>query len=335
MSRIKRSVFLAAAVLTAGSVLAQSREVRQTVSLDRDGRVIIDTFKGSIDIQTWNEPRVEIVARIEADPSGDDQEDRVEKTKVRIYGSDRLVEIESDYSDADYHEGGFFGFFFGGGTIVLPFVHYDIRMPRNAKLDIEDHKSEIRIRGMDGDLTLATHKGHAVIDRFSGGARIETHKGDIRVDFRKLTRPSNFETYKGEIEIFVPSGSSFRVGGDLGEDARLDSEFAMLTHSFGDEERISADINGGNGPEIWMESYKGTIRLRKGDWGTRNLERRTRNQLRIRRDKPRDRLDRLVEILLLRPARRLSRLERVVAVLQPDDFDRRRKSVAGHLIPVA
>jgi hypothetical protein len=265
MSRLKTPLFALSITILAGAAFGQSREIRKTVPLDRDGRVIIDTFKGSIDIQTWNEQSVEIVAKIEADPQGDDQEDRVERTKVRVYGSDRRVEIESDYSDSDYHEGGFFGFFFGGGTIVLPYVHYDLKIPRGATLDIEDHKSEIRIRGLEGDLTLATHKGHAVIDRFSGGARIETHKGDIRIDFASLMRPSNLETYKGEIEVFVPAGASFRVAGDLGEDARLDSEFAMVTHSFGDEERISADVNGGNGPEIWIESYKGTIRLRKGD----------------------------------------------------------------------
>jgi len=265
MARLRSSFILAALTIIAGGLHAQSREVRQTVELDRDGRVIIDTFKGSVDVQTWDRPEVEIVAKIEADPSGDDQEDRVERTKIRIYGSGRLVEIESDYSDADYHEGGFFGFFFGGGTIVLPYVHYDLKIPRAAKLDIEDHKSEIRIKALEGDLTLTTHKGHAVIDQFSGGARIETHKGDIRVDFTRLTRPSNFETYKGEVEIFVPENTSFRVAGDLGEDARLDSEFAMVTHSFGDEERVDAKVNGGDGPEIWIESYKGTIRLRKGD----------------------------------------------------------------------
>jgi hypothetical protein len=266
MTRFRTNFALAIlAILSASSALAQSREVRRTIDLDRDGRVIIDTFKGSIDVQTWDKASVEVVAKIEADPSGDDQEDRVERTAIRIYGSGRLVEIESDYSDADYHSGGFFGFFFGGGTIVLPYVHYDLKIPRTAKLDIDDHKSEIRIRSLEGDLTLETHKGHAVIDRFSGGARIETHKGDIRVDFASLTRPSNFETHKGEIEIYVPAHASFRLRGDLGEDARLDSEFAMITHSFGDDERVEAEINGGDGPEIWIETHKGTIRLRKGD----------------------------------------------------------------------
>lgn len=265
MARLTNVLILATAVAAAAGAQAQSREVRQTVALDRDGRVIIDTFKGSIDVQTWDKPEVEIIAKIEADPAGDDQGKRVEKTEIRIYGSGRLVEIESDYSDADYHDGGFFGFFFGGGTIVLPYVHYDIRMPRNAKLDIEDHKSEIRVVALAGDLTLTTHKGHAVIDRFGGGARIETHKGDIRVDYASLTRSSSFDTHKGEIEIFVPANASFRVTGDLGEDSRLDSEFAMVTHRFGTDERVDASVGKGDGPELWIESHKGTIRLRKGD----------------------------------------------------------------------
>jgi hypothetical protein len=80
-----------------------------------------------------------------------------------------------------------------------------------------------------------------------------------------LTKSSNLETYKGEIEIFVPAGASFRISGDLGDDARLDSDFEMVTHAFGSSERIEAKINGGEGPEIWIESHKGTIRLRTGD----------------------------------------------------------------------
>ena len=110
---------------------------------------------------------------------------------------------------------------------------------------------------------MSTHKGHAKIDGFKGGARIETHKGDIRVKFASLARPSSFETHKGEIEIFVPASSSFRLDGELGEDARLDSEFAMITHSFGDDEQIQAKVNGGDGPRIWIETHKGTIRLRE------------------------------------------------------------------------
>jgi len=265
MAPLRNSLFLLAIMTLATTGSAQSNEIRRTIDLDRDGRVIIDTFKGSLDIQTWNKPQLEIVARIEADPTGDDQETRVKRTNVRVYGSGRLVEIKSDYSEASYHKGGLLGFFFGKGTIVLPYVHYDVKVPRAAKVDIEDHKSEIRIRGLEGDLTLTTHKGHAVIDRFSGGARIDTHKGDIRVDFSSLSRACSFETHRGEIEIFVPVNAAFRVRGDLGKDTRLDSDFEMVAHSFGADRAIDAAINGGQGPEIRVSSHRGTIRLRKGD----------------------------------------------------------------------
>lgn len=264
MHLLRKSVFLAAALLATSTLaFAQTKEVHRTVSLDEDGRVVIDTFKGSVKVSTWNRDKVEIRATINSDTTGDDQDERVEQTEIRIYGSDRLVEIESDYSDADYHKGGLFGFLFGGGVIVLPYVHYEIKMPATAKLDIDDHKSRIEISALEGDLTLSTHKGHAKINALEGGARIETHKGDIRVEFASLSRSSSFETHKGEIEIFVPPGASFRLDGELGEDARLDSEFAMITHSFGDDERINAKVNGGDGPEIWIETHRGTIRLRK------------------------------------------------------------------------
>ena len=83
------------AVSAAGG--ADFKEIHKTVPLDPGGRVSIETFKGSIDVTTWDRPEVDITARIEPDDSGSDQEQRVRETEVRVTGSGQSVRIESDY----------------------------------------------------------------------------------------------------------------------------------------------------------------------------------------------------------------------------------------------
>jgi hypothetical protein len=54
-------------VISASAVRAEGPEIQRTVALDARGAVSVETFKGVIDVQTWDEPRAEISARIEPD----------------------------------------------------------------------------------------------------------------------------------------------------------------------------------------------------------------------------------------------------------------------------
>ena len=256
--KIKTAACLGALLLLAQAGLAaDSKEFRKVVPLDGGGRLRIDTYKGTIEVRTWNEPRVEIHARIEADPDGQDPAAQVERTDIRVTGSDRSVEIESDYSRLK--ERGLFGIF--STSITLPYVHYRISMPATARLAIDDYKSDTKIYGLRADLALETYKGTVVIENLDGGAEIETYKGDVEVQFARFDR-SSFETYKGDIEITLPASAGFTIEGEMSRRGKVDSEFEMRTHVLG-EERLSASVGSG-GPGLRFETYKGTIRIRKG-----------------------------------------------------------------------
>ena len=60
--------------IAAGAQASDIKEVHKTLALDKDGRVSIHTYKGSVTVTTWDRPEVQIDARIE--PGGDDRDDR-------------------------------------------------------------------------------------------------------------------------------------------------------------------------------------------------------------------------------------------------------------------
>ena len=67
---MKSKMILCIALLvgfTLGSPAQESREVNKTVPLPKDGQVSIDTYKGSVNVDTWEKAEVSITARILAD----------------------------------------------------------------------------------------------------------------------------------------------------------------------------------------------------------------------------------------------------------------------------
>jgi hypothetical protein len=250
---------LSAVLAVAAASGADFKEIHKTVPLDPGGRVSIDTFKGSIDVTTWDRPEIDIVARIEPDDSGRDQARRVQETEVRVAGSGQSVRITSDYDRV--HRSGFLGIF--GGDETLPFVRYTIQLPRTARLAVKDYKSNTHIAGLAGTLDLNTYKGEVEIASMDGSVQLETYKGEVRADFTRLAE-SEFETYKGSVEITLPQPAAFDLEADLGRHGDLDCDFELVTRASGwssRDARRRGVVNGG-GPELKLETYKGTFRIR-------------------------------------------------------------------------
>lgn len=262
MEMLPRVAALAAAGLIVSSLAGASpsstavREVHKTVPLGSSGRLEISTFKGSVTVAVWDRPEAEIAAKIEADGDDSDGARSVERTEVRITGRGDTVRVESDY-DRVHH---LFAFF---EATRLPFVHYTIRMPATARLEIEDHKSDTKISGLRSDLKVSTHKGTVQIDRHEGAMDVRTHKGEIHAAFARFSHASRFQTYKGTVEVSVPKDSRFDLEADGGRRGEVDSDFAVAStrRSRRGGESMHGSVNGG-GPTLSFESSRGTFRLK-------------------------------------------------------------------------
>ena len=249
--------------VAAGAQASDIKEVHKTLAVDKDGRVYIHAYKGSINVATWDRPEVKVDARIE--PDGDDRDslDNVQWTEVRISGGGGSVEIKSDYDGVKHHSHhGFLGIF-DWDTGPLPFVRYTIQMPATARLDIEDYKSDTKVADLRADLKLHTYKGTVRVANLDGAARVDTYKGDVQVEFARFTRSSRFDTHKGEIDLRLPKDSRFELDADTGRRGDLETAFALMTHAGRSTRglRASGAVNGG-GPELRLTTYKGTLRVR-------------------------------------------------------------------------
>ena len=264
MTRLRSILaFTGGLALAVPALAADVKEVRKTVDLAADGRLAIDTYKGWIEVSTWDRPQAEIYARVEPDDSDTDghQAEKVAETEIRIEGSGSSVRVKSDYDRVRNHHHHLFSFWNEPGT--LPLVRYAIRMPRTAKLEIHDYKSRTRIAGLSGELDLKTYKGEVQISEMNAPVRLETYKGEVRAEYTHFAA-SEFDTHKGSIEIALPRDAVFSVNAELGRgDYR--NEFATVEHTVSlgrhDHRIRDARVNGG-GPTLSLHTYKGDLRIR-------------------------------------------------------------------------
>jgi|KBSMisStandDraft_5_1062788.scaffolds.fasta_scaffold372783_2 hypothetical protein len=250
-----------AGTLAAGAVLAgDARDVRKTLPLDADGTLSVETYKGSITVTAANGAEASIEARIV--PDGDDEASlrRAEQTEVTIDGGGRSISVRTDEPPGRRRgHGGWFGLGDDGSAAM---VHYTIRMPRSARLHVEDYKSATRVSGLTSDLRLQTYKGTADVSGQNGEVDLDTYKGEVTISFAALAKPVRLQTYKGEIRLRLPASSAFEVDADTGRRGDFETQFEMTTRSGGSSRRIRGLVNGG-GPMISFETDKGSLTLAK------------------------------------------------------------------------
>jgi len=244
------SIMRTATLVLAAALVASAADVKnfsQTVPLDPKGRFSLDTFKGSIRITAWDQPQAEIQARIETDFAGGWHIIPADDVDIRVDSSGGNVRVKTDYR----HENG-----------TLPLVHYTIRVPRGASLQIKDYKSDSEITGVQGDLSFDTYKGNARIEGFQGAFDLQTYKGEIRAISGRFGGSSRIETYKGTVDVSLPRASAFELRTNFERRAAFDCDFPRTIHTTRHMTDFSGSINGG-GPSLHVSSYRGNIRLRE------------------------------------------------------------------------
>jgi hypothetical protein len=251
-------------VFLVASLRAQeTKEVRKSGPLGADGRVYVDTYKGSIHVTGWDKPEFEIHAMVEADDErGRYAAEKVQDTEIRIEATSSSLRIKTDYDRVERRHHSFWDLFHGNWG-NLPLVHYTIKMPRTAQLVIKDYKSQTTVSDLRSDVEIETYKGEVEVHDLDGGVMLETYKGEVRAEFAKLARRSRFETYKGEIQIKVPKGQGMDIDADIGRRGRFDSDFDIKERyrsRYREDHDFRRSVNGG-GPLLRLKTDKGTIRL--------------------------------------------------------------------------
>lgn len=250
---------------TGSTAAAQTRDFDRKVPLDARGTVSLHTFKGSIDVETWSEPRAEVSARIEPDTScGTDaqQAERVRLTEVEIDSTASRLAIRSNYDRLEglepipFHVRGF-----DSTCTAYPFVRYRLRIPATVRLEIEDHKSRIGVAGLRGGARIESHKGAVSVEGHEGPLELTTHKGNVHVELARLSEPTRLETYKGDIEIAVPRSAGFDLDARVESRGMLEAPFALDESRVGRRERLYEQKVNGGGPRLELTTHDGNLKI--------------------------------------------------------------------------
>ena len=240
------------AAATAGA--SMTKDVHRTVPLAANGSVSIEMHNGSASVTVWNQPGVDISARIESAPESTHDED-VQATNVKVTGGGSSVSIESDYSAIPER---WLWLGFGSGRI-LPLIHYTIRVPAAARVQLKDHNATTTVTGLRGEVMVRSHNGAVRLRDLAGAADIETHNGNIDVEFASFAQKSRFSTHNGDVEVTLPAASRLTLNADAHRHNPVTSDFPVVIRSI---RPLSATINGG-GPELRFTAHNGELTLHK------------------------------------------------------------------------
>ncbi|KAA0256162.1 hypothetical protein FBQ97_08315 [Acidobacteria bacterium ACD] len=249
-------LFPALLVLPAAAA-APEKTVVKSYPLAPGGVVSVEAYKGSIRIATWEKAEVSVKARVVPDEPCADDAEKVERTEVDVEASPGRVSIRSDY-DRVKRDGDWFSGWFGSCS-SLPFVHYEITLPRSAEVRVKDFKSTIEVAGLDGDLELETYKGTVDVRGLSGALDLETYKGEARVE-TAMKKDVRMETYKGDLVVLVPKGAGLVLDVDPGRKGRFSSGLDVTAASRHEDDRVRETVGGG-GALLRMETFKGELRV--------------------------------------------------------------------------
>ncbi len=265
MKPIALSLALLLTAFVIGTTIASAqhtREVKKTIPLQADGKLTIDTYKGSITIESWDKAEVDMVATIEPDGFDRDDVEKVQYTEIRVDGSGDFVRITSDYDRVNSHFHGFLGLF-GDGSGSLPSVHYAIKMPSTAKLRIKDYRSDTKISGLAGPLEINTYKGSVVMNNVRGPVDLETYRGNAKISYAEYTGSNRMKTYKGKIDLRLPGDASFDLDADFGRRVDFETDFEHIERTgHHGSVRYKGAANGGSNT-LTLESEKGEFTIMK------------------------------------------------------------------------
>ena len=269
-----RLLLLFALVLLALPANAQeTKRLSESFDVGNNGRLSIDTYKGSIDVVTWDGESIEIDVLIEEDGKNSDL---VELTEIRFDQSGRTLRVETDYSEVKKEMKRI-----KLKSYSLPLVHYTVRMPESTELTIDDYKSEIDIEGVladvsldtykgevdirdvEGELNIETYKGEVQIRNLSGALYADTYKGSFDVEFDEFLGDTRFDTYRGDIYVTLPEDAGFDLDADLGSKGDFDANFNTSSLKR-NKKHYTGEVHGG-GPRLSFDTYRGSFSVRAMD----------------------------------------------------------------------
>jgi len=216
---------------TTAAAVASERPINETRPLDPSGSVEIVNVAGSVAIQGWDQPQIEVSGRIGG---------KVERVDVSSMGSHATVRVVLP-------AGPRWG---GDGSAYLT-----VRVPRRSAVNASLVSADLEVAELAGDARLRTVSGN-VSGKLDGDLRVNTVSGDVRLQ-APGSRDAEVQTISGNVSLYG-AGGEVEVSTVSG-----DAELSLGTLSRGRFKTVSGDFGIGStlaaGGRIEVESVSGDV----------------------------------------------------------------------------
>lgn len=169
----------------------------RTLALSGSRLVLNASPNGGIEVEPWDRDGIEVTAVVEAWAETENDARRLlGETEVRVDGQS----VRTRLPERDRDEKGWAS------------VSYEVRVPRDADLDLSTVNGGISVAGVTGSLSLNSVNGGLALARVGGAIDGETVNGPVTVELNDApSRGLRLETTNGPVTLVVPEGLSAEV----------------------------------------------------------------------------------------------------------------------------
>ncbi len=225
-------------------------------------KVIISNKNGGIEVESWGNDEIEIVAYKKVRASGaDDAQKLLDALKIEIEQYNSELEIKTVYPDRK-DGGGLFSWLLGmgGGNYS---VHYEIKVPEKMDLDLHSTNGNIEVNGCGGIIALRTTNGKISADDVAGALSCKSTNGSIKAYIKSVSdnEDMTFKTTNGSIKVYMPQD----VNADLKAhttNGSINCDLPIKTRYSSSRRSLEAQINDG-GPQLYFKTTNGSIHIRE------------------------------------------------------------------------
>lgn len=233
MNFSRKNLILPAVLLLLPTLVLSNDAVNETREMAADGHVQIENLAGLIDVETWDQAKVEIRGELG---------ERVEELEISESSSGIRIRVRNksdsrNIDDTDLH----------------------LRIPESASIEIETVSADINVEGSSGKMILVnTVSGD--VEMSGSPQRLEIHSVSGDLEFEGPVSRSSVESVSGEITLHGLSGeiSVQTVSGDVALTAGEVSQARFEAVSGG----MNLDLSVADGGRLIGESMSGDIVLR-------------------------------------------------------------------------
>lgn len=276
-----------------------THDFHESYPLNADGRLLVDTYNGSVEVSGWEQHTVDISGttfgptqaaadgvKVTIDHHADEVSIRVEKPferrnnqgarfVIKVPRGARLERITASNSGIHTTD--------GVGPTRLKTSNGSIHVEDlKGSLDAETSNGRVELTNVSGDVIAHTSNGRIQTEGIMGSLEASTSNGGIRGEVSRGTRDVRAQTSNGPIELTLPSdftadlhahtsngGITLHLPAEINahvaahtSNSSIASEFEVRTQGSANKHELDGVIGAG-GPLLDLSTSNGNIRLLK------------------------------------------------------------------------